>query len=200
MAVFTPRLPYGRRGSSACRDSAVIPPLTFRSLHVLCSPRRWCARTVDIAVTACHPLAATAVCSPHQFPVSAGYLLTAPLVCPPRRHSGHRVSSACPNGGVPTTLTLRSPRIIRSPRRLCAHTDDFRVPACPPLAATAVFAPRSLCDRRMASARRDGGLLAPLTIRSPRVICSLRSWCTRPADNAVTVYHPLASRAEFTPN
>jgi transposase len=166
--------------SSARRDGSVPASLTLRSPLVIRSPRRRCSRLADFGVTACHPLAATAV-------------------FPPRRLCGHQVSTNRRDGSVPTSLTLRSPHVICSPRRQCSRLADFAVTACHLLAATAVFPARRLWCPRVTTARLDRSVPPSLTFRSPRVICSPGRQCSRLADLAVTACHPLAATAVFQP-
>jgi hypothetical protein len=107
--------------------------------------------------------------------------------------------SARRDGSLAAPLTLRSPRVIGSPRRRCAHPADFAVTACYLLSATTVFSPRRLSSRRVLSALRDGVVLIPPTFWSLRVNHSpLRRW-TRTADFLVAGCSPLAAPVVFSP-
>jgi hypothetical protein len=224
-AVYPPRRRSGHRVSSARITGDVPTPPRFQSPRSIRLPRRRCASPADYLVTACHPRVAPAASTfrllrvigspcrqcarPVDFLVSSCDPLNAMAVWPPNLLSGHSVTSALRNGPVSATLPFRSLHIINSPRRGCDRPADYTV--IPLVAATAVCPPPQLSSHRVSSTRRDGCGPAPRhsgrrvlsasgagvvparpSLRSPRLICSPRRWCSRSADFLVAACHQLA--------
>jgi hypothetical protein len=182
----------------------VLAPSTFWSLHDICSPCRSCAYAADIPVTACHPLATTAL-------------------YPPRRLYDHRLSSTRRANGVraqPTFVLLcgiRSPcglysrpadgvlspppfwslGTIRSPRRRCTLHANIHVAAYCPLTSPSMCSP---CYH-VPSARTVVGVLVLLTFRSLRAISlPCQQWTPSRVDFAVPASHPLVMPVVFVPH
>jgi hypothetical protein len=151
---------------AACPAGRLLPA----AARLICSQRRWFAPTAKHMVTACHPLAATAV-------------------RPPRRVSGRPVSSARLASGVLATPTFRWLRAFRSPRHWCARCTKLLVAACHPLATLGVCYPY----QRVPSGRRADGVLAPPTFRSPRAIRWALRRCARAANFPVATCHRRAA-------
>jgi hypothetical protein len=159
---------------SACRAASVLAPPTFWSPHVFRWLRRRFARDPDILFTTCSPLAAPAVCSPR--------CLSVPSV-PSARHAG----------GVLGPTTFRSPLVFRRPPRGFARLAVIPFAPCHPVAKPEVCSPRCRSVRSVPYSRRAAGILAPLTLRSPRATPCTRRRCARPGQFPVATCHQCSA-------